>query len=375
MAHEPEQGEMEIEQRVLAALRCEQPDRVPVLTYFNPYLDGWYTHLPPYAEILTASREYGDAVFEWEFPAPLMHTGGARWIEQRDLGNGQTEQIIHTPDGPITEVVRADWREHEVVKRWIQTVEDAERALSLSTVAIRPDLEGFFAIKAQLTGKAVSQVTFHEPIALTDWIDERALVKWRVENRDLFRRLLDVAFERLTDGLATCLAAGVGPVYVLRTGQFSGRAVASPDDFEEFVLEYDRRLVDQIHTREGTYVVLQAGERTARVLDKLGEIGMDGVSLLEPPLSGEFNLAHVKARIGDRVCLIANLPHEELTRGSTAQIERLIQHTLAAGAAGGGLILNPCPSPRGHKLSDQASANLVHYLKTAHALGRYPVRL
>jgi len=60
---------MTTEERVLTALRREQPDRVPVFLYLNPYVDGWYTAEPSYAAVLEACREYADVIYDWGFPS------------------------------------------------------------------------------------------------------------------------------------------------------------------------------------------------------------------------------------------------------------------------------------------------------------------
>jgi len=363
----------EVEQRVLTALRCEQPDRVPVLVDLNPYVEEWYTHLPSYADVLSAVERYADVVFNWRFPAPFMFTAAVRWIEQRDLGSNQVEQIIHTPDGPITEVVRTGWRERDVVKRWIRTVEDAERALSMPYVPVEPDLETFFDTKARLAGKIVAQVTFREPIAVADWIDERSLATWCADQRNLVRRLLDAAFERIAGGLRACLRAGVGPIYALTRCRSAALEVLSSEDFAEVVVEYDRRLVELIRAYEGVYVILPAGGKVKPVVERLSTVGMNALTVIDPPLDGDYGLAELKRRIGDRVCLIAGLPYEELQRSNPARIEQSVRQALAAGGAGGGFMLSPCAPPRVRDLSDQASANLIHYLKTACRTGRYPI--
>ena len=46
---------MNTEQRVLTALRREQPDRVPVFVYLNPYVEAWYTREPSYADLRSRS--------------------------------------------------------------------------------------------------------------------------------------------------------------------------------------------------------------------------------------------------------------------------------------------------------------------------------
>ncbi len=371
----PEYLATDSQQRVLTALRCGQPDRVPVLVHINPYVEDWYTYVPSYADALSAANGFGDVVFNWDLPAPFMFTAGERWIEQRDLGGGRIEQIIHTPDGPLTEVAHRGWRERDVIKRWIQTADDADRALSMPYVPIRPDLSDFLNTASRLAGRAVSQVTFCEPIALADWIDEGTLATWRKSERGLLRQLLDTAFERLADGLRTCLDAGAGPLYVSRRGRLSGLEHLPLTDIEELIVGYARRLVELIHAYEGTVVIWQGGGRIGPLLDVLPSIGMDGLTVVDPPLSGDCDLHQLKACIGDRACIVASLPYDELARASTDRIGGLIRAVLQAGARGGGLILSPCAALQRRDLPEKVSENLVYYLETAHRLGRYPIQI
>lgn len=370
----PEHLAMDTQQRVLTALRCGQPDRVPLLVHINPYVEDWYTYIPSYADALSAAGRFGDVVYNWDLPAPFMFTAGERWIEQRDLGGGRIEQIIHTPDGPLSEVAHRGWRERDVIKRWIQTTDDAERALSMPYVPIRPDLSNFVETASQLAGRAVAQVTFCEPIALADWIDERTLATWRKTERGLLRQLLDTAFERLADGVRTCLEAGAGPVYASRRGRLGGLEQLPLAEVEELIAGYARRLVELIHAYDGMAVIWQGGGRISPLLDLLPPIGLDGLAVADPPLSGDCDMGQLKARIGDRVCIVASLPYDELARASTDRIDGLIRATLQMGARGGGLILSPCATLQRRDLPEKVSENLVHYLETAHRMGRYPIQ-
>ncbi|MBM4081871.1 MAG: hypothetical protein FJ278_19350, partial [Planctomycetes bacterium] len=56
---------MTTEQRLLTALRREQPDRVPVFLYLNPWAKNWYNQDSSYAEVLAACEQYEDVVCDW----------------------------------------------------------------------------------------------------------------------------------------------------------------------------------------------------------------------------------------------------------------------------------------------------------------------
>ena len=77
-ALQTDRAEMTIEERVLTALRCGQPDRVPVFIYLNPYVDGlWYSDDSSYTPLLRACRRYADVIYDWHFPSGFFHSYAA----------------------------------------------------------------------------------------------------------------------------------------------------------------------------------------------------------------------------------------------------------------------------------------------------------
>lgn len=366
---------MNVETRVLTALRGGQPDRVPILTPLNPYVEDWYTTLPAYEDVLQAVETYADVVFDWSYPTPVMLTAGNRWLEQRDLGQGRIEQVIHTPDGPLTEIVRVGWRERGVVKRWIRSVEDAERALSIPYVPLRLDAHGFREARARLAGKAVAQVTMPGPTVLSEWIDPRALGELRRDHCGLLEELLDTLFDRLLEGLWTCLDAGLGPIYRLRHKHVAGTDPLTGPELTERLIDYDRRFVDTLRSHVDRQVILQADKGTVPVVDLSRRVGMDGLALPDVPLSDDCDLGRIKQALGNGACLIACLSHDLLEQGSLAQIEGWVHQTLASAARGGGFMIDLSAAVPRRTLTDQAAANLVQAMRLAHDLGRYPIPL
>lgn len=364
---------MTTEERVRAALRLEQPDRVPVFLYLNPYLDAWYTAEPSYAGVLAACEEFADVVYDWGFPAGLFFTAAATPHESRALGDGTIEHTLRTPSGPITMVTCPDWRGGGTVKRWVVTPEDAERLLSIPYVPPRPDLRPFLQTRERLRGRCVAQVTFCDPICIAGWIDEITLATWTIEQRPLLRRLLDVACERLEDQLRFCLEHDLGPIYYFNGPEYALPPLMSPRDFEEFVVGYDTQLIRLIHSYPGRLVIVHSHGRVSRFLERFAALGLDGLNVLEPPPMGDVVLADAKRRIGDRVCLIGNVQYDDLVRGTPAQVDGLVREAILQGAAGGGFILSVCASPYERSLSPQASANFVRYLEAGHQYGKYPL--
>ena len=367
----PTELTMSTEERVLAALRCEQPDTVPVFLYLNPYIESWYNKDTSYSDVLSACEKYADVVYDWSFPSGFFHTAAQIASESRQLSDGMIEHIRHTPAGPITTITKADWRGGGTIKRWITQPEDVERILSIPFVPMQPDFTAFFETKKRLSGKCVAQVTFADPICIAGLVDEMVMAIWTIERRDHIKRMLDVAFERLTYQIKYCLDNDVGPIYYFNGPEYALPPLMSPSDFDEFVVEYDTKLIDLIHSYPEKYVIVHSHGRVNKFLEKFADMGLDGLNVLEPPPIGDTILSNAKARIGDCVCLIGNIQYDDLARGTEERIEQLIAEAITEGAPGGGFILSPCASPYERPLPEKAAKNFIHYLKMARKYGKY----
>jgi len=366
---------MSVEQRVLTALQCRQPDRVPVFLYLNPYLDSeWYSRDPSYYEVLQACERYADVIYDWGFPSGLFHTAAPLDEETRQLAGDTTEYVVHTPAGSISSRSKVNWCGGGTVKRWISEPKDVERLLSIPYEPPCPDLKSILQARKAMPDKWVVQLTFEDPMCCVGLIDEMTLALWTIERRDLLRALLDVAFERIQTELRYCLDRGAGPVYYFNGPEYALPPLMSPRDFEEFVVEYDKRLVDLVHSYAGNYVIMHSHGKVGKFLERFASIGIDGLNVLEPPPIGDTVLSDAKRRIGDRVCLIGNIQYDDLARGAEEEVERLVVDAIEEGAEGGGFILSPCASPYERPLPQKAARNMIRYLEVARRIGSYQGR-
>jgi len=366
---------MNTEERVLLALRRGEPDRVPVFIYLNPYTDNEFTGDSSYAGVLEACRQYADVIYDWGFPTGFFCSAAELPSESRDIGSGVTEHAIHTPEGPVTHLTAPNWQGGGEKKRWICSEEDARRVLSVPFVGPRPDLAPFFETKSRLRSHSVAQASFPDPIcAFAGMIAEETLALWTIEKRGLIRELLDAALERLLNILRFCLDRDVGPIYYFNGPEYALPPLMSPADFEEFVVEYDTRIVKLIHSYPGKYVIIHSHGRVNEFLGQFAAIGMDGLNVLEPPPMGDTILSDAKRRVGDKFCLIGNIQYDDIARGSKEKVACLVKEAIRQGAPGGGFILSPCASPYEHPLPQKAGENLIHYLAKGREYGKYPLQ-
>lgn len=102
------------------------------------------------------------------------------------------------------------------------------------------------------------------------------------------------------------------------------------------------------------------------VLEDLLTLGMDGLHPLEP---GPMNLAEVKQKFGDQLCLIGNVSVDALSSAGPEEIEQIVRECIAAAGPGGGYMISSSNSIPSYARPENVRA-LAEAVQT---YGRYPL--
>lgn len=356
-------------QRVLAALRCQQPDRVPVTLFLNPYDAAAPTTTDPsYADVMSALREYADTFWSWGVPTGFLLTAAPLTAHTRDLPDGNIEHTVETPAGPLTSVTRPGARGE--LKRWIAEPADIEKWLSLPYERPAMDWSSLEAARARHGDNITTEAVTIDPACCTGWIGEETAAVWTLRERELLRTYYDECFRRIMDLMREVCRAPVDVIY-FNGPEYCIPPLMSPRDFEEFVYHYDRQIFGYIRERSDKLIIVHSHGKVWQFLEAFRDTGLYGLNVLEPPPMGDTDLAEAKRLIGQDVCLIGNIQYDELARGSLQQVEALVREAMAKGKPGGGFMLSPCASPYEHPLPERASRNMVRYLELGYELGEY----
>lgn len=126
------------------------------------------------------------------------------------------------------------------------------------------------------------------------------------------------------DGFALCTD------YCFNKGPF-----LSPAMFSEFVAPYLTRLI-QGYRELGFYTIKHTDGNIMPILDQVAAANPHALHSLDPQAG--VDLAEVKQRYGDRMCLIGNVNCGLLDSGSEADVEESARYALRNGMPGGGYI-------------------------------------
>ena len=116
---------------------------------------------------------------------------------------------------------------------------------------------------------------------------------------------------------------------------FNDNPFLSPAMFDEFVTPYLKRLTKGYRDM-GFYVIKHTDGNIMPILDSLVSTKPHALHSLDP--QGGVDLAEVKRRVGNKVCLIGNVNCALLQTGTDEQVIADCQRALRHGAPGGGYV-------------------------------------
>lgn len=127
---------------------------------------------------------------------------------------------------------------------------------------------------------------------------------------------------------------------VLISSAFAGGGFISPAQYEEFVLPYERQVTNAVRAL-GVPVYTHTCGRIGDRLELMVATGTEGIDTLDPPPLGTVDLADAKQRVGAQVFFKGNIdPVHTLLKKTREDVRRDAWWRLQVGSPGGGYILS-----------------------------------
>lgn len=335
-------------ERVHAALRLVQPDRVPVI------------------EFVVDEKVARAAVPDCRDVADCMDR-----LDMDGVGCGAFfEKVRMEPDGSFVDEWGVQYkRSPEAVahphRGPIETIGDA-RAYEPPDPEAPGRLGKLPDLVARYKGKRA--ICFHHRAAfmwsaylmgldniLMHMLDEPGLVEMTMEK--VLRCNMRIVQRAIRAGAEVII---LGDDYAGNSGP-----MMSPDLFRQFILPPLKRMVDMIH-EEGALCIKHSDGDLYPLLDMIVSAAPDGINPIEPVAGME--LKKVKALYGDRVCITGNIDCAHLLpHGTPEQVRETVRQAIADAAPGGGYILTSSNSIH----SSCRAENFVAMVRACHEFGGY----
>ena len=372
--------EMTSRQRLLTAMRCQEPDRVPIIVRgVNPYAANmnWRgTADPSYHPLVTRVRESCDIQHIWSAGRGFYLNGADLPVESAtETADWRiTRTAIETPHGTLESVTRVgiqSYAPHGTIKHWVTAERDVDAFLSLPFSLAEPDLTDYWQAKEELGDAGYVLPYLNDPVGYVhSLLGSELLAIWSIESPHLLHRLLEAMHERCMAYTRALLEAGVSPVVGLQGQEQVVPPLLSPRQFDEFVTQYDASLVELIRSH-GCLVYVHCHGFLTAALERFADMGVNVLHPIEAPPLGDITLAEAKRRVGDRICLEGNIQIGDVMTLTRREIVDQVGRAIEDAARGGGFILSLTATPFERVLSTRTRDNLFAMIETALVLGGY----
>jgi uroporphyrinogen decarboxylase len=178
--------------------------------------------------------------------------------------------------------------------------------------------------------------------------------------------------DRLTEGAATLGVgqAAAGADAILISSAFAGAGFISPGHYREFVLPYEKRVVEAIRATRDVPIYTHTCGAIGDRLELMAATGTNGIDTLDPPPLGTVDLADARRRTIGRLFLKGNIdPVNTMLRGSPADVANAARERISTAGPGGGYILSTaCAVPPA-----APPENILALAEAAERFGHYPI--
>ena len=372
-------------ERVQAALRHEEADRVPcgenevdylvveeLLGYETLYNSRWRERQALWdgrrSEIVA---DYGKAqvdlvrALEWdyvrvqamavdkEYHRPQM-TGPYSWLDE----NGREVEYSPEVGNIATFVADADMSIDDLPDPDDDFVVDESQLEAIRHVVAELGNTHFIIGRSPVDGT----FPFQQTVGMQEF-----LVRM-ITDTEFVDRAVEVYVKRSIAYIEAMLDAGVDAVMV--TDDYSGNKgpFMGPERFRRFVAPGIERQVAAAHAKGG-YFVKHTDGNTWPILDDLIATGIDAWHGIQPNIGMDLKL--LKEKYGDQLCFFGGINCETLVAGTPEQARAEVKYAIEHAAPGGGLVI-----ATGNVL--QPGTQLRNYLAAREAVreyGTYPIAI
>jgi len=344
-------------ERVLKAIRLEEPDMVPtfegdihtdVIQAIKPGLD--YVGFCEYMN-LDAVCYFDMKGLKWEVLDEAKGLRRSEWGNiSRFTGAAEFNPVLREPA--------------------IKSEKDLDNFVPADPD--RPDRytaieEGVKRFKGE---KAIIATTLDPFRILTNYLrGEVELFKDMIRNPDMVERMSEIARDYAVRYVNNCIDIGVDMVWNVGDYAVTQAPFVSREFTKRFLIPGLKRVVDLVHSR-GLPCLEHSDGNLMPIIDLMVETGIDALHPIDP-VAG-MDLGDMKARYGDKICLMGNVDCGNLlSYGTKEEVRNAVKECIRKAGKGGGYV---CMSSN----SIHGAVNPENYIEMVRAIreyGKYPLTL
>ncbi|MCC7353624.1 MAG: hypothetical protein IT330_07675 [Anaerolineae bacterium] len=344
-------------QRLLTALRRQQPDRVPITLRMWKFLRKYYRHIPDLtARMLRAQEEFGiDIYYDLDFvPTPLLFPDFTCWrddvtVELHSEVRGDKKywrRTVYTPEGDLSDTKWASHWEGQTASSTPEVLEPLIKDPKRDIPRLRymlADPAKFAVAAAWETDRRIGErglgvVHLYSPLDHRDVMRQADFMLLYYDDRGAFREIVEIMAEGMLAETKGALDAGFK---VFQTWWFycSPSYGWSPKIYEEMFLPHLVRQVALVHSYPDTLYIYYDDGRLMRFADFYVDAGIDCLMTLTPPPMGDADPQTMKEGYGHRIALMGGIDVvNEVCWSTPEKIREMVRQRLEVYKPGGGYV-------------------------------------
>ncbi len=311
--------------------------------------------------------------------------------EYREEKIGEDDRYIRmrrtqsTPAGDFTAVTRHNREELNVSdfhweKRYISSLEDLARLAEAPREIPPLDPEGHKRGVNDVGPRGMPLMGVFHPLG---WLTRNATMEevyiWFQTEKDLVHSYLENITQQIVDTIKTMGELGMSPFFQVTAHEMLIPPWMGPDQWDELIHPYDKRVSQTIHDIGGKLRVHCHGN-SGQYLLKFADLAVDNIEPLESPPFGDVDLAEAKRLVGDKMMLSGNIPSNLFLEMSTGDVKEAVRNAIRAAAPGGGFALRTTGGNAGTNSTKDRKQMLEFfdkieaYIDAGRKYGTYPIR-
>lgn len=379
--------EMTPRERMMTALRNQQPDRIPVAPDISnmipcrltgkPFWEIYVNENPPlWKAYIDAVKHFG--MDGWFIYGDLQYKTGLplevdRKVIKKDVDCWEVQTTYHTPDGDLTELMVSPRNNPPThIEKYVKNFkEDFKKFKHFFSEVTGYDDSLFRQQKKELGELGIMCVPIGTPglhifIDLFDGNLEAETYAF-YDYPELFEELCQIYEHNCLQKVEMAIDAGADSII---TGGSGSLTLQSPEIWRQLSLPTLKKITKMCKEAGVISGVHSCGKERYIVEVCTLETDLDYINPLEIPPMGDCALSECKTKFGDKIALMGNLHTVEvMLNGSPIDVKRESLKAILAGGMRGGFVLST-----GDQCGrDTPDENIFTMVETVKEFGKYPL--
>lgn len=369
-------------QRLLATLNGQSVDRPAVSFYeigsfkYDPDdPDEFNVHNDPSWRALLELAETQTDIIRLIGSKPVSSNDVAGEFLQtenwREANSKFTKNTITIDGRELTELSRVDTDTDTVWKleHYIKTADDLKAFIQLPIEVFdyQYDCEKLLAFEDELGDAGIAGFDTADPLCrVADLFSMEDFTIFALTEKAMIHKLLEKFASLIYPRVESAIKQCPGRLWRIFGPEYASEPYLPPSLFDEYVVGYDKQIVDAIHSTGG-FARLHSHGRLKNILPSIVKTGADGLDPIEPPQQGDVELKYVRENYGENMVLFGNLEITDIENLPPNEFEKKVYTALNEGTSGSGrgFVLMPSASPYGREITAQTLENYKTMVKMA----------